>query len=58
MTRPLAGVTGPLLTVGHTQRALEDLAQMGLIRLTAGRLFATASGRPVLDRLTAEIAGV
>ncbi|MBS0409762.1 MAG: radical SAM family heme chaperone HemW [Proteobacteria bacterium] len=36
---------------------LEDLAALGLLRIAGGRLVATASGRPVLDRLTAEIAG-
>lgn len=37
---------------------LAGLADLGLVRLEAGRLIATAEGRPVLDRLTAEIAGV
>ncbi|MGA0603592.1 radical SAM family heme chaperone HemW [Caulobacter sp. KR2-114] len=42
---------------------LADLAGLGLVRLQGdpldgGRLIATPSGRPVLDRLTAEIAGV
>ena len=35
---------------------LDDLAALGLIRLAGGRLIATDAGRPVLDRLTAEIA--
>jgi len=36
---------------------LRDLADLGLVRVTGERLIATAAGRPVLDRLTAEIAG-
>ena len=36
---------------------LDDLAGLGLLRLEDGRLRATAAGRPVLDRLTAELLG-
>ncbi len=36
---------------------LADLADLGLIRVTRRRLIATVAGRPVLDRLTAEVVG-
>jgi oxygen-independent coproporphyrinogen-3 oxidase len=36
---------------------LHDLQGAGFIRLADGRLFATAQGRPVLDRVIAEFAG-
>lgn len=36
---------------------LPDLQQAGFVRVAEGRLFATARGRPVLDRVIAELAG-
>lgn len=36
---------------------LRDYAELGLLTLRAGRICATAAGRRVLDRLTAELAG-
>jgi UDP-N-acetylmuramoyl-tripeptide--D-alanyl-D-alanine ligase len=43
VARPLSGVTGPLLTVGHTQRGLEDLARAGRARSHAKILAVTGS---------------
>jgi oxygen-independent coproporphyrinogen-3 oxidase len=40
-----------------TEPKLMDLAQAGLIAASGGRLYATAQGRLVLDRVTAELAG-
>ena len=37
--------------------ALDDLKAAGLVRVDTGRLFATAQGRAVLDRITAELVG-
>jgi UDP-N-acetylmuramoyl-tripeptide--D-alanyl-D-alanine ligase len=37
------GVTGPLLTVAHTQRALEDLARAARVRSNAGIIAVTGS---------------
>ena len=39
---------------GHP--VLEDLAAAGLLRIEMGRLVPTAAGRPVLDRITTELA--
>ncbi|MGZ5986920.1 MAG: coproporphyrinogen-III oxidase family protein, partial [Caulobacteraceae bacterium] len=36
---------------------LADLEQAGLVRVVGNRLYATAEGRPVLDRVIAELAG-
>jgi oxygen-independent coproporphyrinogen-3 oxidase len=36
---------------------LPDLQQAGFVRVADGRLFATTKGRPVLDRVIAELAG-
>ncbi|HEX8568798.1 MAG TPA: coproporphyrinogen III oxidase, partial [Caulobacteraceae bacterium] len=36
--------------------ALADLREQALVRVEAGRLVATAHGRPVLDRLCAALA--
>ncbi|MGZ6010323.1 MAG: radical SAM family heme chaperone HemW [Caulobacteraceae bacterium] len=36
---------------------LADLEQAGLVRVVGDRLYATAEGRPVLDRVIAELAG-
>jgi hypothetical protein len=36
---------------------LPDLETGGFVRTEAGRLIATATGRPVLDRVIAELAG-
>jgi oxygen-independent coproporphyrinogen-3 oxidase len=38
-------------------KKLPDLQQAGFVRVAAGRLHATALGRPVLDRVIAELAG-
>ena len=47
VARPLVGVTGPLLTVGHTQRGLEDLARASRARSHAKILAVTGSaGKP------------
>src|SRR5580765_4098653 len=43
VARPLVGVTGPLLTVGHTQRGLEDLARASRARSHAKILAVTGS---------------
>src|SRR3954469_16217800 len=43
VARPLSGVTGPLLTVGHTQRGLEDLARASRARSHAKILAVTGS---------------
>src|SRR6478752_7298375 len=43
VARPLAGVSGPLLTVGHTQRGLEDLARGSRARSNAKILAVTGS---------------
>jgi len=43
VARPLSGVTGPLLTVGHTQRGLEDLARASRARCHAKILAVTGS---------------
>jgi len=43
VARPLAGVSGPLLTVGHTQRGLEDLARASRARSHAKILAVTGS---------------
>ncbi len=36
---------------------LSDLEQAGFVRVSGGRLYATSHGRPVLDRVIAELAG-
>jgi len=43
VARPLADATGPLLTVGHTQRGLEDLARAARARSNAKVLAVTGS---------------
>jgi UDP-N-acetylmuramoyl-tripeptide--D-alanyl-D-alanine ligase len=43
VTHALDGVTGPLLTVGHTQRGLEDLARAARARSNAKILAVTGS---------------
>lgn len=46
-----------LAALPPNEAALADLEQAGLVARTAGRLFATAKGRPVLDAVTAAVAG-
>ena len=36
---------------------LADLEQAGFVQIAGGRLHATPQGRPVLDRVIAELAG-
>ncbi len=40
-----------------TLAKLPDLQEAGFVRVSGGRLFATAEGRPVLDRIIQELAG-
>jgi putative oxygen-independent coproporphyrinogen III oxidase len=55
--RTLEGVAlAELEPLGLASETLQELQQAGLLRVAEGRLFATRRGRPVLDRLTLELA--